>query len=154
MRSRLALSLPCLGVSSLDLQPGGDLYHSASGPPFGKVGHVAKIRTLAPLVPRGDGRTVKVEPKRADPFYQTVEYQRWRELVLSSAGHRCEWIERAARCSKAAPRYRMFADHIKERRDGGDPYDPRNGQCLCGSHHTIKTAAERAKRARGGGSIS
>jgi hypothetical protein len=40
----------------------------------------------------------------------------------------------------------MFADHIKERRDGGDPTDPNNGMCLCGSHHTIKTQRERARR--------
>jgi hypothetical protein len=40
----------------------------------------------------------------------------------------------------------MFADHIKERQDGGDPFDPANGQCLCGAHHTLKTGRERARR--------
>jgi hypothetical protein len=41
----------------------------------------------------------------------------------------------------------MFADHIHERRDGGARYDPSNGQCLCGRHHTIKTSLEKARRA-------
>lgn len=40
----------------------------------------------------------------------------------------------------------MFADHIKEVRDGGAPYDLMNGQCLCGRHHTIKTTQARAAR--------
>ena len=37
----------------------------------------------------------------------------------------------------------MFADHIVERKDGGADLDPRNGQCLCGRHHTMKTAQTR-----------
>ncbi len=45
----------------------------------------------------------------------------------------------------------MFADHKLERRDHGAPLDPANGMCLCGSHHTRKTQAERARRAQGGG---
>jgi hypothetical protein len=47
---------------------------------------------------------------------------------------------------------RLYADHIIERRDCGDPLDPKNGQALCPPHHQKKTAAERAKRmARLGG---
>ena len=41
--------------------------------------------------------------------------------------------------------HRTFADHIRERKDGGDPLDPANGQCLCGQHHTLKTVAARAE---------
>ncbi|UYW33150.1 hypothetical protein [Methylorubrum extorquens] len=33
-----------------------------------------------------------------------------------------------------------------ERRDGGAPLDPANGQALCPKHHSEKTARERAKR--------
>jgi hypothetical protein len=40
----------------------------------------------------------------------------------------------------------MFADHIVELKDGGAAFDVANGQCLCGSHHTLKTNAERARR--------
>jgi hypothetical protein len=114
---------------------------------------MARIKMLAPPVPKGDGRTVKPEPKRADPFYQSVGHEAFRHAVLSRAGHRCEWTEDSKRCEKAAPQHRLFADHINERRDGGDPCDPNNGMCLCGSHHTIKTARERARRqgVNGGG---
>jgi hypothetical protein len=33
----------------------------------------------------------------------------------------------------------VYADHIVELRDGGSLTDPSNGQCLCRSHHEIKT---------------
>ena len=107
-----------------------------------------RIRTLAPLVPKGSGRTVAMAPKQVDPFYQSREYLAWREQVIALAGRRCVDVENGKRCHKAEPLHRMFADHIKERRDGGDPLDPANGQCLCGRHHSLKTAAERAKRLR------
>lgn len=40
----------------------------------------------------------------------------------------------------------MFADHVVEVKDGGAKLDPANGQCLCGSCHTRKTAAARKRR--------
>jgi hypothetical protein len=40
----------------------------------------------------------------------------------------------------------MYADHIVELRDGGALLDLNNGQCLCGSHHEIKTMTARAHR--------
>jgi hypothetical protein len=114
---------------------------------------MVRILVLGSLVPKGDGRTVRPEPKCADPFYHSSIHKQFRNAVLHCAGHRCEWIESGQRCTKAAPQHRLFADHIKERQDGGDPTDPNNGMCLCGSHHTIKTQRERAKRlaASGGG---
>jgi 5-methylcytosine-specific restriction enzyme A len=49
----------------------------------------------------------------------------------------------------------MFVDHIVELKDGGAPLERSNLWLLCGSHHTRKSAAERARRtaepARGGG---
>jgi 5-methylcytosine-specific restriction enzyme A len=107
---------------------------------------MARIKTLAPLVPKSDGRTVKVEPKKPDPFYHSDQHKQWREQVLGNAGFRCEWIENGSRCTKDASQHRLFADHIKELRDGGAPFDPANGQCLCGAHHTRKTALARAAR--------
>ena len=111
---------------------------------------MGRIRMLAPLVPKADGRTVRPEPKRADPFYHTQGHGQFRDVVFKRAGSRCEWIEDGKRCDKAAPQHRLFADHIRERRDGGD-HDPSNGMCLCGSHHTIKTQRERARRLAGHG---
>lgn len=107
---------------------------------------MARIRTLAPLVPRFDGLAVPIAPKQADPFYLSPEYRAWREAVIARAGRRCEARRDGWRCTKAEPTHRMFADHIREVSDGGARYDPANGQCLCGSHHTAKTMAARARR--------
>jgi hypothetical protein len=84
--------------------------------------------------------------KEVAPLYQTVAYREWRGVVIANAGGQCEATEAGPRCTKAQPRHRMFADHIVEVRDGGSLFDPGNGQCLCGSHHTAKTAAARAMR--------
>lgn len=93
-----------------------------------------------------DARSVPMPSKTVDQFYLTPEYQRWREAVISRAGRRCQASDGGLRCTKAEPSHRMFADHIKERRDNGEPYDIANGQCLCGHHHTIKTSLARAER--------
>lgn len=106
---------------------------------------MGRIRILAPLVPKADGRTVRTD-KYVDPFYASAEHRAWRDTVIANAGGRCEWIENGVRCDRAKPEHRVFADHIRERRDGGAPLDPANGQCLCGRHHTLKTA--QARRAR------
>jgi 5-methylcytosine-specific restriction enzyme A len=96
-----------------------------------------------------DPRRVLPPPKQADPYYTSTAHQLWRDAVIAKASGRCEFVdtETGKRCAKAVPRYRMFADHIKERRDGGDPLLQANGQCLCGAHYTAKTAQERARRA-------
>lgn len=95
-----------------------------------------------------DARAVKPEAKTADPFYLTPEYRVWREAVVARASRQCEWVEHGERCTKSEPRHRMFADHVHEVRDGGDRYAVSNGMCLCGRHHTIKTARARAERMR------
>jgi 5-methylcytosine-specific restriction enzyme A len=81
-----------------------------------------------------------------DPHYNSAEHGEWRARVLHNAGHRCQWVENGQRCPKDAPHHRLFADHIRELRDGGHPTDPANGQCLCGAHHTRKTMKARATR--------
>jgi 5-methylcytosine-specific restriction protein A len=48
----------------------------------------------------------------------------------------------------------MFADHIVELKDGGLLLDLRNGQCLCGAHHEIKTVQAKRFRDAWSGSIS
>jgi 5-methylcytosine-specific restriction protein A len=107
---------------------------------------MVKIKTMAPAIRVIDTRTVKVAPKVADAELLSPEHRVWRAQVLRNAGYRCEATDQGQRCPKAAPTHRMFADHIRERRDGGAPFDPHNGQCLCGSHHTKKTAAARVRR--------
>jgi 5-methylcytosine-specific restriction endonuclease McrA len=83
-------------------------------------------------------RTAALPPKTADPFYQSKE---WRDLIASivaKRGPRCE------KCRRTPTR--IFGDHIVERRDGGAPLDEANVMLLCGSCHSAKTAAERARR--------
>jgi hypothetical protein len=101
------------------------------------------IKTRLPVAAH---RRVAAPPKVSAAVYHTDEYKRWRLLVIERAGGRCEAMTAGGRCSKAQPRHRMFADHIKELRDGGAPFDPANGQCLCGSHHTAKTAEAKGQR--------
>lgn len=98
--------------------------------------------------PSGNGRHPHgaLAGQAGRPRLHGREYTRWRTIVLDRAGHRCEWIEGGQRCTKAEPAHTLFADHIVERQDGGALYDPANGQALCGSHHSRKTALERARR--------
>lgn len=100
------------------------------------------LKTLRPRVAAIDTRSAKPPPKTVDPFYTSPEYRAWRAIVISRAGGRCE----APGCGRRERR--MFADHIIERKDGGVPLDPANGQCICGSHHSLKTIAARADRMR------
>jgi hypothetical protein len=101
---------------------------------------MAKIKMIGPRVATIDTRAAKPPPKTADPIYSTPEYQEWRARVIARAKGICEWPG----CGRKERR--MFADHKVELADGGAPFDPANGQCLCGSHHTIKTNEARAKR--------
>jgi 5-methylcytosine-specific restriction endonuclease McrA len=98
---------------------------------------MGRLKCAAPrLQPAKQG--LAIPEKKADPFYSTPEFREWRDLVIKRAGNACE------KCGRRG--VRLFADHIKEIRDGGARLDPANGQCLCGSCHTLKTGAERASR--------
>jgi 5-methylcytosine-specific restriction protein A len=108
------------------------------------------MRQLRPLVRAFDGRVVKQEPKRADAELLTAEAKRFRYVVRSRAGWRCQWVEDGQRCKRSsATGDLMIADHIIERADGGALYDPANGCCLCTAHNTLKGVRARAKRAAG-----
>lgn len=87
-----------------------------------------------------DARVAQAAPKRVDPHYTSAEHTAWRDAVIRRAGGMCQWPG----CGRTG--VRLFADHVVELRDGGRPYDVTNGQALCGSHHTAKTAAARAAR--------
>lgn len=106
------------------------------------------VRTYATRIATTDTRAVKPPPKTVDAELNTPAHRQWRDRVLQRAGYRCEWIDKGQRCPRKAPGDRMFADHRIERRDGGDPLDVANGRCLCGRHHSVKTAAARVARLR------
>ena len=83
------------------------------------------MRMLRPRLTTLDTRIVKPVPKKADRELLTPEHRAFRTAVLRRAGFRCEDCGRSG-CT-------LFADHIVERADGGEPYDLANGRCLCGS---------------------
>lgn len=101
-----------------------------------------RIAIGKPRISTTDTRRVKPPPKQAAPIYTTPEHRAWALKVKQRAGWKCQ----ATGCTIAHPA-RLFADHIVEIRDGGHPTDLRNGQCLCSSHHALKTNGERGKRA-------
>ncbi len=98
-----------------------------------------RIPMLGTGIPRINGRSVQLPPKQRAPIYGTPEHVAWSKHVIMRAHKQCQ------KCG--ATHGRMYADHIKELRDGGKALDPSNGQCLCASCHTAKTMVERAKRA-------
>lgn len=102
-----------------------------------------KLKLFRGPVPRSDLRTVKPPPKRADDIYLTPEYQEWRTIVIEQSGGRCQDKEHEGHNPMGV---RLYADHIIELKDGGAPFDPRNGLARCASCHTKKTLRERQRR--------
>lgn len=96
------------------------------------------MRFLGSKVATLDARTVKPPPKVADPFYSSAPWLKLMAALKRERGERCEDCPRTG--------VRIFGDHIVELKDGGAPLDPRNVRLRCGSCHTRKTIAERAKR--------
>jgi 5-methylcytosine-specific restriction protein A len=103
------------------------------------------VKTIGGRLGSVAGSRLRPPPKQVDPHYRTDEHKAWAAAVMRRAGYRCQ----APGCRKAAPEHRLFADHVTEMRDGGAPFDPANGQALCGMHHSAKTAAERVRRLKG-----
>lgn len=107
---------------------------------------MVKLKAHQPRLTATDTRKLRPPPKTVDPHYNTPGHKAWRAEVMRKAGNRCQWTVAGDRCRYAAPRHRMFADHIRELRDGGAPFEPANGMCLCSTHHVLKTMATRARR--------
>jgi len=104
------------------------------------------LPTLRPHIGMVDLRTAALPPKVAEPFYSSAAWIELRNRVRREAGGRCQ-VQGCGRAER-----RMFVDHIVELKDGGAPLDRSNVWLLCASHHTAKTASERARRtARPGG---
>lgn len=108
-----------------------------------------KIGSLQPTIKSLDPKTAQPLPKVADPVYRSPEtraaHDQWAREVLQRARFVCQGIRHdGAACRRSG--VRLFADHIVAIEDGGAPLDPENGQALCGSCHTRKTIADRARR--------
>jgi 5-methylcytosine-specific restriction endonuclease McrA len=101
---------------------------------------MARLTTLKPVLKAAEFRTVIPLKKAPDPELTTEAHRKWRGAVLRRANFACE------KCGADGKTNRLFADHIKERRDGGALLDPANGMALCSSCHAKKTAQARARR--------
>lgn len=97
----------------------------------------SKLRCLQPSLASIDTRIARTD-KQVDAVYDTPEHRAWSRTILRRARGICQ------SCGRTGTR--LFADHIVEIKDGGAPTDLSNGQALCGSCHSTKTAAERARR--------
>lgn len=103
---------------------------------------------LKPALGLLDTRSALPPPKTADAELLTQQHRAFRRAVLERAKWQCEEIINGQRCPKRAPKDMLYADHVTERKDGGNLFDPNNGKALCASHHTTKTNAERSTRTR------
>ncbi|QXZ79650.1 HNH endonuclease [Rhizobium sp. L51/94] len=100
---------------------------------------MGKLKTISITLRCIDARTVKVPTKqRGSDLYVSKDWHTLRDGLIAKRGRRCE------RCGRT--KTRIFGDHIVELQDGGAPLDETNVELLCGSCHTEKTAAARAKR--------
>lgn len=99
---------------------------------------MGKLKAISTTLRCIDARTVKPAAKKADAFYLSPEWRALMNRLIAKRGRQCE------RCSRTGTR--IFGDHIVELQDGGEPLDENNVMLLCGSCHTEKTAAVRAKR--------
>ena len=135
-------------VASRNVWTPGTLYEEPSSVACnGAWCSMPKLRSLTPLVRTTNTATVPLPPKVKDAVYTTPQYRAWRTMVVARAGGRCEAVDQYGhRCTKEQSHYRMYADHIKELKDNGSLLDINNGQCLCASHHELKTMADRYRR--------
>lgn len=101
------------------------------------------LKTIRPMVAAIDTRAAPTPPKTTDKFYLTPEWRGLMDEIIAERGRVCEDPE----CARPHPPVgRVFGDHIVELQDGGAALDRRNVLLRCGSAHTRKTAAARAKR--------
>lgn len=101
---------------------------------------MAKLAMLKPRVATIDTSIAALPTRIAEPFYTS---RAWLDLMTALKRERGE---RCQDCGRG--RTRIFGDHIVELKDGGAKLDRRNVRLRCGSCHTLKTNAERARRMR------
>lgn len=105
------------------------------------------IRQQPPRISTPATRMITQRLKETLPFYRTREWVQLVAKIIAKRGRRCEG-EECSRINRSLRGERIFADHIVEVQDGGALLDEVNIELLCGSCHSRKTLAERAKRIR------
>jgi 5-methylcytosine-specific restriction enzyme A len=71
--------------------------------------------------------------------YGSKRWTVFAKKIKARDGHRCV-------VTGCPSKGKLFADHIIELEDGGDPWNPANVQTLCSRHHNLKTAGARYRR--------
>lgn len=105
---------------------------------------MAQLRGLPSRFGRTPRRVASL-PKKADRFYNSIE---WRKLVKRLKNERGAYCQR---CGAGGRGVRIIGDHVHEIRDGGEKLDVGNIELLCASCHNVKTAREKAARVQRGG---
>lgn len=77
-------------------------------------------------------------PNATERGYCDKAHRAWRRAVLTRDNWQCRACGRVCGGEREA-----HADHVVPVSQGGDRYDVANGQCLCASCHSRKTAGER-----------
>jgi len=75
--------------------------------------------------------------RRITPGRTTRQQAQFRKAVLSTAGHRCQWIDEdtGRRCTVTGDE-NLTAHHITPLREDGN-YDAEQGVALCRAHHPL-----------------
>lgn len=105
---------------------------------------MATLRNVSPRLVAVDTRVARPAPKVADPFYLSAEWRRLVARLIQERGHRCQSCGRTH--NPDGSRVRLFADHVRELKDGGAPLDPANIRLLDGRCHATKTMSARSMR--------
>ena len=96
------------------------------------------MKTRSPRITTRSSHTVAPRPRHTEPLYASPEWRGLMDRIIAVRGRRCERCERVG-CQ-------ICGDHVRELKDGGAPLDANNVMLLCGSCHTRKTVAARARR--------
>jgi 5-methylcytosine-specific restriction protein A len=102
--------------------------------------NVTKIRAAPPRIATRAPRFAMKKVRAS--VYGTLEHREWSAEIIRRSGGCCQDPACAAPYRAGA---RLFADHVVELRDGGG-FSLENGLARCGSCHSRKTLAERARR--------
>lgn len=105
---------------------------------------MGRLRAVGARVARASAR-VAPPAKRVDAFYQSAA---WTGLVADVKAMR------GAACERCGAGGRIYADHVRELKDGGAALDPANIELLCAKCHGRKTARARALRSAGAGALT
>lgn len=104
-----------------------------------------RLRSIGRKLRESGAVKIKLPEKRVDGFYVSPAWRGLMQEIIAERGRRCQDPDH----DPTRPRtgVRIFGDHIREMRDAPHlALDKGNILLRCGSCHTRKTTAERARR--------